>query len=381
MERYFDNSATTKPSERVIVAMERACREAWGNPSSLHSKGLEAERIIDEARKAILASLNVRTRGARLIFTASGTEADNLALIGTMLSKEKHKGKKLITTASEHPAVLESARYLETLGYKVIYLPCKGGIVDFDAYLKALDHDTVMVSIMHVNNETGAVYDIKKFFDAAKSVSKDIVTHTDAVQSFMKIRFAPESMNCDMVTLSAHKIHGPKGVGALYVSPDIIKRKLLVPRMLGGGQEQSMRSGTENVIGIAGFGEAVKAGIYPDSVSKLRSYIIERLPQDIRTNIPDGKTAPHIINVTLPDIKSETMLHFLSSKGIFVSSGSACSSNGGHENYVLPDFGLSPDEADCSIRISLDDTLTCEDADALLSALDEGISTLVKRSR
>lgn len=377
MELYFDNSATTKPSEAVIEAMSRGMREFWGNPSSLHTKGYEAEKEINKAREAILGALNIRNRKAELIFTASGTEADNLALFGTMHAKAKNKGKKLITTKSEHPAVLNCSKRLESEGYEVVYLRAPGGEIDTEQYINALDKNTVMVSIMAVNNETGACYDTKKLFAMAKSLSPDIVTHTDAVQAFMKVKLSPELLKADLVTLSAHKVHGPKGIGALYIAPDIIKTKSITPYIVGGGQEKGFRSGTENLPAILGFAEAVKEGIYSESIAEIREYIINNINSQIRVNIPKTP-APHIINITLPCIKSETMLHFLSSKGIYVSSGSACSSNSSHANYVLPDFGLSEKEADHSIRISLSASHTKEDAEILLDALNEGLKTLIR---
>ncbi|MBR6513740.1 MAG: cysteine desulfurase [Clostridia bacterium] len=380
MELYFDNSATTKPYDSVIEVMSRAMREYWGNPSSLHTKGYEAEKKLTEARKVILDSLNIRDTHSEIFFTSGGTEADNLALMGTMRAKARNKGKKLITTKSEHPAILNTAKQLEAEGFEVVYLSCRGGRVDINEYMAALDKNTVMVSIMTVNNETGAVYDLKKLFTMAKAVSPDIVTHTDAVQAYMKLRLSPEAMKCDMMTLSGHKIHGPKGIGALYVSAECMKKRTLSPHTFGGGQEKGFRSGTENLPAILGFAEAARAGVYPSSVGKLREYILKSLPAEIRPNIP-ATAAPHILNVTLPGIKSETMLHFLSSKGIYVSSGSACSSNSGHANYVLPDFGLTDKEADSSIRLSLDASLTVDDANILINALQEGLDTLVRSSK
>ncbi|MBR5514854.1 MAG: cysteine desulfurase [Clostridia bacterium] len=377
MNLYFDNSATTKPLDSVIEAMAENMRNFWGNPSSLHTKGYEAEKEISKAREVILGALNIRQRNAELFFTASGTEADNLALFGTMHSKEKNKGKKLITTKSEHPAVLNCAKQLEKEGYEVVYLDAPKGVINIEQYINALDKNTVMVSIMTVNNETGACYDIKKLFSMAKAISPETVTHTDAVQAFMKIRLSPEALKADLVSVSAHKIHGPKGIGALYVSPEMIKTKRITPHILGGGQEKGYRSGTENLPAIIGFAKAAEAGILPESVSRIKEYIINNLPKEIRANIP-ACPAPHILNITLPDIKSETMLHFLSSKGIYVSSGSACSSNSSHSNYVLPDFGISQKEADHSIRISLSFDHTKEDADILLNALNEGLNTLVR---
>ncbi len=377
MELYFDNSATTKPYESVIDVMSDAMKNYWGNPSSLHTKGYEAEKKMNEARAVIQSALNIRDTHSELFFTASGTEADNLAILGTMHAKPRNKGKKLITTKSEHPAVLNCSKQLESEGYEVVYLSCPGGRVDMNEYMAALDKNTVMVSIMTVNNETGAIYDLKKLFSMAKALSPDIVTHTDAVQAFMKVHLSPEALKCDMMTLSGHKIHGPKGIGALYVSAECMKKRTLSPHTFGGGQEKGFRSGTENLPAILGFAEAVKKGIYPTGVAELRQYIVDNIPSEIRPNIP-ASPAPHILNLTLPGIRSETMLHFLSSKGIYVSSGSACSSNSNHSNYVLPDFGLTDKEADHSIRISLDASLTRDDADKLISALKEGIDTLVR---
>lgn len=377
MEYYFDNSATTRPHPSVIDAMSRTMAEDWGNPSSLHTKGYRAEKILNEARSVIQSALNIRDRRSELFFTSGGTEADNLAVLGCMYAKEKNRGKRFITTKSEHPALLNCAKKLERDGFDVVYLSAKQGKIDINEYMSALDRNTVMVSIMTVNNETGAIYDIKKLFSMAKALNPDIVTHTDAVQAFMKLPLSPESMSCDMVSISGHKIHGPKGIGALYVSSSVMKRRALSPQMLGGGQEKGMRSGTENLPAVVGFAEATKSGIYPKTVGDLKGYILENLPEEIRANVPHNP-APHILNITLPSIRSETMLHFLSSKGIYVSSGSACSSNSGHANYVLPDFGLTEKEADSSIRISLDPSLTKESADCLISALEEGISTLVR---
>ncbi len=377
MEYYFDNSATTRIADNVIEAMTRAAKEFWGNPSSLHTKGMESEKLMEDCRRTILDSLGVKSPKAELFFCGSGTEADNLALFGCMRAKPRNRGGKLIITDSEHSAIMASAARLEAEGFEVVKLPTRGGSIDTNAFMSALDNKTVMVSCMAVNNETGAHYDIKKIFNLAKAFNPEIVTHTDAVQAYLKVPFNPEALKCDMATISAHKIHGPKGIGALYVSGEIIKTKRLIPLIEGGGQEKGFRSGTENLPAIAGFAQAARAGVYPPSVGELRSYIIENMPAEIRCNLPQ-KAAPHIINATLPRIKSETMLHFLSSKGIFVSSGSACSSHSAHSNYVLPAFGLTDKEADTSIRISLDDTLTKEDADVLICALNEGLNTLVR---
>ena len=249
-----------------------------------------------------------------------------------------------------------------------------------------MNKNTLLVSIMHVNNETGAVYNIKECFRIAKEINPDVVTHTDAVQSYMKLKVSPTELCADLVSISAHKIHGPKGIGALYVSPEIIKKKQLKPIIYGGGQEFGFRSGTENLIGIVGFGAAAKRGFknLAKDVSKmreLRAYAIEKLSElNVKMNLPQGDFAPHVINITLPSIKSETMLHHLSAKGIYVSSGSACSSNSATKRVsrALRGFGLSDFDADCSMRISISPYTTKEDIYELIVALKDGIDKLVK---
>ncbi|MBE6538043.1 MAG: cysteine desulfurase [Ruminococcaceae bacterium] len=379
---YFDNSATTALSESVKNAMIEAM-DVYGNPSSLHSEGLAAEKIIREARKSIGEALGVKMlRDSELIFTSCGSEASNLAIFGSVYAKKRRTSNKIITTDSEHPSVENPMRRLEEEGFRVIRIPTVGGELD----IEMLEHEAdgaLLASIMMVNNETGAVYDVSRAFKIIKSKSPDAVTHCDAVQGFLKLGFSVASLGADLITLSAHKIHGPKGVGALYISPDIIKKKKLIPTLLGGGQEYGLRSGTENTIGIAGFGAAAKTGFInisssTEKMNEVRKHIIANLPNDIRVNAPAGECAPHIVNITLPRIKSETMLHYLSAKGIFVSSGSACSSHSSTPSSALIAFGLDAKEADCSLRISLCPENTREEADALCLALSEGIKTLVR---
>lgn len=380
-EIYFDNSATTALSDSVKDAM-RAAMECYGNPSSLHSAGLEAEKILREARKSIGEALGVRSlRDSQLIFTSCGSEASNLAIFGSVYAKTRRKANKIITTDSEHPSIENPMKKLENEGFKIVRIPTKNGILDMEM-LENEAEGVLLASIMMVNNETGALYDVEKAFKIIKAKSPDAVCHCDAVQGFLKKRFTAQSLGADLITISAHKIHGPKGIGALYIDPDMIKKKKIIPYILGGGQEYGLRSGTENTIGIAGFGTAVKEGFASlDSsitkMSELRECIIANMPDEIRTNLPQN-AAPHVVNITLPRIKSETMLHFLSSKGIFVSSGSACSSHSSTPSSSLVAFGLSPKEADCSLRISLCEYNTREDADELISALGEGLSSLVR---
>ena len=380
-EIYLDNSATTALSDPVKEAMREAM-ECYGNPSSLHSVGLEAEKILHKARKSIGEALGIRSlRDSQLIFTSCGSEASNLAIFGSARAKVRRTANKIITTDSEHPSVENPMKKLEDEGFKIVRIPTKNGALDMEMIQKEAD-GILLASIMMVNNETGALYDVEKAFKIIKAKSPDAVCHCDAVQGFLKKRFTAQSLGADLITISAHKIHGPKGIGALYIDPDMIKKKKIVPHIFGGGQEYGLRSGTENTIGIAGFGTAAKEGFssLDSSISKmaeLREYIISAMPDEIKLNLPE-KAAPHVINITLPRIKSETMLHFLSSKGIFVSSGSACSSHSSTPSSALMAFGLSTKEADCSLRISLCENNTREEADALVSALSEGLRSLIR---
>lgn len=382
-EIYLDNSATTPVCDEAKQKMLSAM-DSYGNPSSLHKAGFEASRILADARAKILTGLFARGgRAENLVFTSSGTEADNLAVFGTAFAKSR-RANRIITTDSEHSAIENSMKRLEEQGFEVIRLSTKEGVIDLEEFKNVMNEKTLLVSVMTVNNETGAVYPIKELFSYAKRINPDVVTHTDAVQGFMKMKISSSELCADLISISAHKIHGPKGVGALYISPDVIKKKQIVAIAQGGGQENGFRSGTENMIGIAGFAAAVERGMrtLPADVARMAS-LRERLvggisSLDIRPNIPKGSCAPHILNITLPNIKSETMLHQLSAKGIYVSSGSACSSHSRKASRALHAFGISDAEADCSIRISLSPYNTEEDVDALVAALSEGISKLVR---
>ena len=382
---YLDNSATTPICEEAKKKMLEAM-ECFGNPSSLHKKGFESSKLIDEARTKVLNSLFVRGgKAENLVFTSSGTEADNLALIGVAYAKTR-RANRIITTDSEHSAIENTLKELENDGFEVIRLSTKNGVVDIEEFKSVMNKNTLLVSIMHVNNETGAVYNIKECFKFAKQVNPDVVTHTDAVQSYMKVKVSPSELYADLITVSAHKIHGPKGIGALYISPEVIKKKQIKPIIYGGGQEFGFRSGTENLVGIAGFGAAAERGfknLSKDvaSMRELRAYALDKLSTlDVRVNLPKGEYAPHVINITLPSIKSETMLHHLSSKGIYVSSGSACSSNSATKKVsrALRGFGLSDFDADCSMRISFSPFNTKDDVDELIVNLEDGINKLVK---
>ncbi len=383
---YLDNSATTRISDAALAKYNEVSCMNFGNPSSLHSLGLAAEKEINAARGAILSSLSAKD--SSVIFTASGSEANNLAIMGRALSKERYlKGAKIITTEGEHASVYAPVSKLKEMGFKVSLIPTRGGAIDMAALEKELTPDTVLVSVMAVNNETGALYDTKAVKELIKARAPEALLHVDATQSYMKVRFTKDSAGADMLTLSSHKIHGPKGVGALIVDNKILKQKGLSPLILGGGQEGGLRSGTENVPAIAAFGAAViEEGENLDSniekMSALREYIIGRINEtpelkEISMTLPTSH-APHILNITLPKIKSETMLHYLSSLGIYVSSGSACSSNSNHLSSALIAYGRSEKEADSSVRISLSYDNTKEDADRLIDGLTLGIKRLAR---
>lgn len=381
---YLDNSATTPLCRESIEAMENAMR-TYGNPSSLHAMGHQAQKLVDDARESVGFALGVRMmKPGELIFTSCGTEANNLAIFGSVYAKSRRGANKIITTDSEHPSVEKPLEALEADGFEVVRIGTRGGVLNFEQLEKELDDRVLLVTMMMVNNETGAVYDLARVFKMVKEKCPTAITHCDAVQAFLKIRFSPASVGADLVSISSHKIHGPKGVGALYVNRDILKQKKLSPRLLGGGQELGFRSGTENVIGIAGFGGAVKemgSGLDEkiERVASLREYALLKLSSaDITLNIPLGTCAPHIINFTLPRIKSETMLHYLSGDGIYVSGGSACSSHSHAPSPTLLAFGLSPLDAENSIRVSLSAHNTEQEIDRFATSLENGLRTLIR---
>ena len=384
---YLDNSATTEISAAAKEKMIEAI-ETYGNPSSRHTMGLEARKMIDRAREQVGAALGIpRPNPENLLFTSCGSEANNTAILGCLYSKEKRRQNKVITTDSEHPSVDNVMRKLEKDGFIVVRLSTRGGVIDENELSAALDDNVAMVSLMLVNNETGAIYDVKKLFGIVKRRCPEAVTHCDAVQGFLKTPFTVKSLGADMISVSAHKIHGPKGVGALYISPEIIKMKKILPYIIGGGQEGGYRSGTENIVGIVGFGEAAaeERANFSENCRKmitLRDLCAEKSTEaGARPNIPVGQRAPHVLSLTLPSIKSETMLNFLSSKGFCVSAGSACSSHSRHISSSLVGFGLTETEADSTIRVSFSAYNTEEEILAFGEALKEGIDTLVRIKR
>ncbi len=359
---YLDNSATTPLSDVAKGALIEGA-ECFGNPSSLHARGMEALSLQKKARASLLKALGLRPTPApshRVIFTSCGTESNNMAIFGVINAKNFKFLPEIITTNSEHPSVLNALDRLEKEGRaKVHCLSTSGGKIQPEELSALVNEHTVLVSIMWVNNETGAIYDIKKLFDTAKKKNPNIITHSDMTQGFLKLpaRQNPISMGADMMTVSGHKIHAPKGIAVLAIRESLITAKRVVPLMEGGGQEKGLRSGTENMPGICALGAACEEGLSSlqkdyEKMSALSELFISRLPESIKINRPESR-APHIISITLPSIKSESALNHLSSLGVYVSSGSACSSHGGHKSYVLNAFGLTPEESDCTLRISL----------------------------
>lgn len=353
---YLDNSATTPLCEAAKASIIDSI-DRFGNPSSVHFLGVQAKRALEAARADILASLGIRALNThRVIFTACGTESDNLAIFGVLNAKSFRQKPRFITTDSEHSAILAPLEHLEKKGdIELVKLSTKGGRLDLTELDKALTPNTALVSIMCVNNETGAIYDVKTAFALAKRKVSSVLTHTDFTQAYLKTEITAASVGADMITVSGHKINAPKGVGALIVSEKVIKEKKLVPTLLGGGQERGYRSGTENMIGICAFAaaaKAVKGAEFKAFANELRQEFINALDSRIIVNLPE-KYAPHIISITMPGVLASHAVNALSEKEICVSVGSACSSNGGHQSTALENFGLDKTAAGSTVRVSI----------------------------
>ena len=384
MEVYLDNSATTKCYTQVGDLMYKIMCQDYGNPSSMHRKGVVAERYIKDAKENIAKILKVDAK--EIFFTSGGTESDNLALIGTARAN-KRKGKHLITTSIEHPAILNTMRYLEeSEGFNVTYLPVDSkGRVKLETLKEALSEETILVSIMYVNNEVGAVQPIEEAVRLVKQYNPEILFHTDAVQGFGKYKIHPKRVGIDLLTASGHKIHGPKGTGFLYVGEKV----KIQPIIFGGEQQKNIRSGTENVPGIAGLGLAAKM-IYQDLEIKtalmreLKEYFLNRILQIENTTVhgeTDENSAPHIISVGFSGIRSEVLLHALEEKGIYVSSGSACASNHPAISGVLKGIGAAKEYLDATIRFSMSEFTTKEEIDYTLETLYNSVPMLRRFTR
>ncbi len=383
MEVYLDNSATTACFPEAAKLMTHILCEDYGNPSSMHRKGLAAEHYLKEAKDILARILKVNAR--ELYFTSGGTESDNLAIIGCAWANQR-SGRHIITTQIEHPAVLETYAYLEKQGFEVTYLPVDGqGIIRLCDLQAAIRPDTILVSIMHTNNEIGSLQPIMEAGKLIKQCNPKCLFHVDAVQGFGKARIFPKKMNVDLLSASSHKIHGPKGVGLLYVA-DKVK---IVPINFGGGQQKNLRSGTENVAGIAAM--ALSAKMLYDKLDEdviglyeLKQYFVEglkKIPDTQVNGFTDGRSAPHVISFSVKSIRSEVLLHALEDKGIYVSAGSACASNHPQTSKTLMAIKLDKSLWDSTIRFSLSVMTTREEIDYTLNTLYDMIPMLRKYTR
>lgn len=373
MEIYLDNSATTMALKEVTDLVSQIMHVDYGNPSSMHMKGVEAEKYIKEAKQDLAKLLKVQDK--EIYFTSGGTESDNWALMGAAQANSR-AGRHLITTKVEHPAILQTMEYLESIGYEVTYLPVdKKGVVKLDELKKALRSDTILVSVMHVNNEVGAVQPIEEIGQIISEINPNTLFHVDAVQGFGKLKLYPKRCNVDMISVSGHKIHGPKGTGFLYIDEHV----KIKPIMFGGGQQKGMRSGTENVPGIAGLSLAAKM-MYRDMdedvarLHQLKKYFQNKLieMEDVVINGPLYEAgAPHIVSASFVGVRSEVLLHALEDKGIYVSAGSACASNKHTVSATLSAMGIKQTLLDCTIRFSFSIFTTKEELDYTLKCLEE----------
>lgn len=384
MEVYLDNSATTRAYPEVGDIVYKVMCQDYGNPSSMHRKGVEAEHYVKDAKEILAKVLKVNTK--EIFFTSGGTESDNLALIGAARANRR-MGNHLITSSIEHPAILNTMRYLEEEeGFRVTYLPVdENGRIRLDALKEALCRDTILVSIMYVNNEVGSVQPIEEAVKLVKNFNPRILFHSDAVQGFGKYHIYPKRAGIDMLSASGHKIHGPKGTGFLYINEKV----KIKPIIFGGEQQKNIRSGTENVPGIAGLGLATKM-IYQDLNMKvslmreLKAHFIEGVSKIEHTTVhglTDEKSAPHIISVGIAGVRSEVLLHALEDKGIYVSSGSACASNHPAISGVLRGIGTSQEYLDSTLRFSMSEFTTKEEIDYVLETLYNCIPMLRRYTR
>ncbi len=384
MEVYLDNSATTRAYPEVGDVVYKVMCQDYGNPSSMHRKGVDAEHYVKDAKEILAKVLKVNTK--EIFFTSGGTESDNLALIGAARANRR-MGNHLITSSIEHPAILNTMRYLEEEeGFRVTYLPVdENGRIRLDALKEVLCRDTILVSIMYVNNEVGSVQPIEEVARMVKNFNPRILFHSDAVQGFGKYHIYPKRVGIDMLSASGHKIHGPKGTGFLYINEKV----KIKPIIFGGEQQKNIRSGTENVPGIAGLGVATKM-IYQDLNMKvslmreLKAHFIEGISKIENTTVhglTDENSAPHIISVGIAGVRSEVLLHALEDKGIYVSSGSACASNHPAISGVLRGIGTSQEYLDSTLRFSMSEFTTKEEIDYTLETLYNCVPMLRRYTR
>lgn len=374
MAIYLDNAATTKIGEVAINAFNNAI-DFYGNPSSLHKLGLDAENLVTKARRQVANSLGVEYE--RIFFTSGATESNNLAIMGVARANKRTKNK-IVTSAVEHPSVNNTLKSLEEDGFIVERISPRDNKFYAEDFISAVDNKTALVTMMYANNENGATLPVKEVFTAVKRSFSDVITHCDLVQAFCKLPFNAKRFNADLVTVSGHKVHAFKGTGALYIN----KSTRILPIVFGGGQEQNLRSGTEAVQLISAFGAQVEDNMKNiansfKKVSEIHDYAVKRLSEidGISLNLPSEKS-PYVLNFSATPIRSEIMLHFLEGKGIFVSSGSACSK--GAKSGVLSQFGVNDKSVDSAIRISFSKYNEIAEIDEFISALKEGLNTLYR---
>jgi len=388
MEVYLDNSATTRVLPEVAELMTKIMCEDYGNPSSLHLKGVQAENYLRYARETMARLLKVNEK--EIFFTSGGTESDNMALIGCAFANSR-KGKHIITTQIEHPAVLKTCAYLETAGYRVTYLPVNSwGQISLDDMRRALTPDTILVSVMYTNNEIGALQPIEEVGALIRKVSPQTLFHVDAVQGFGKAKIYPKKLGIDLMSASGHKIHGPKGIGLLYVGENV----KLQPIIYGGGQQMNLRSGTDNVPGAAGMAKAVEL-LYAhyegdlNNLFRLKKYFMDGVRRIDGARIngllpgrPDGEgTAPHIVSVSIPGVRSEVLLHALEDKGIYVSAGSACAARKPQPSVTLKAIGVEKSLLESTVRFSFSVYTTKEELDYTLGEMYDKIPMLRRYTR
>lgn len=368
---YLDNSATTKPCTSAVVAMTKALTENWANPSALYHFGIDTARLLRNARQQVAAAMGAEPD--RVFFTSGGTEADNWAIFGTAKRMGK-RGRHIITTAIEHHAVLNCMKELEAQGYEVTYLqPDSLGRITLDSLKATLRKDTILVSVMMVNNEVGSVMPIAQMAKLTHRACPDAIFHTDAVQGFLKVPFSAKTLGADLITVSSHKIHGPKGAGALYISPRLKSFPALI---LGGGQENNFRSGTEGTPAIFGFAAAcaeVSATFRADSLREatLLKELSEKLGSLDGVKINGAHEAPHILSISIPGVPTQNSINILQDAGICVSAGSACAK--GHRSHTLTAMSLPPEVMDSSFRVSVCKDTTAAELDKLVQVIQEDI--------
>ena len=373
---YLDNSATTKPCTEAVEAITKALTDGWANPSALYTFGIDAAHALKDARKQVATAMGAEPD--RVFFTSGGTEADNWAIHGTIKRLGK-RGKHIVTTAIEHHAVLNCMKDLENQGFEVTYLqPDALGNITPESLKAALRSDTILVSIMMVNNEVGSVMPIEKMAKLTHKICPDAMFHTDAVQGFLKVPFAAKTLGADLITVSSHKVHGPKGAGALYISPRL---KSFPALLLGGGQENGYRSGTEATPAILGFAAACNAGAatFREDISREKEMLnglVDKLCKLDGVKINGAHEAPHILSLSIPGVPTQNSINILQDAGICVSAGSACAK--GHRSHTLEAMGVRPEIMDGSFRVSICRNTTAEELDKLADVITKEILTRVR---